>query len=619
MQMRMPSIPLITVDPYFSVWTDNINRHTPTHWTASDNTVLGTVNIDGETYRFLGDSDDNELTLTSIDADAFSTTAVYECAGIRLTAKFTSPMLVTDLYYASRPVSYLKLSYESVDGKSHNVTAKLSFSEELVLNKAGEGRAYSKDVAIQGISCIKMGSGAQKVLWRCGDDVRIDWGYFYLAVNGEAETGNEVIDDLYAVYAQTSLKDDALFIFAYDDIESMVYFGKNLKAYWKKDGKTIEEAIKEAADEYDELLCKCNDFSETLKKDAEAKGGKKYAELLLLAYRQVMAAHKLVADENGNNLYISKECFSNGCAATVDVTYPSAPMYLLYNTELLKGMLRPIFRYSNTKEWIFDFAPHDAGCYPFVNGQVYGDNALKYQMPVEECGNMIILVAAICEKENDYSFALENIELLDKWSKYLIKYGKDPEHQLCTDDFAGHLSHNCNLSLKAIMGMTGFARILKNTGRADEAEELLSKAKEYADSFIANAKNSDGSYRLAYDREDTFSLKYNAVWDKLWKTNLLPADFFSGEIERYKKEILPYGVPLDSREKYTKSDWLIWAACLADKKEDFELFADILWNAYNTMRTRVPMTDWYYADTSEMVGFRHRTVQGGLFIKLLFE
>lgn len=233
MQMRMPSIPLITVDPYFSVWTDNLNKKTPVHWTGSDNTILGTVNIDGEAYRFLGKSKERELPVSSVDADAFSTTVIYEGAGIRLTAKFTSPMLVTDLYYASRPVSYLKLSYESLDGKEHKVTAKLSFSEELVLNKAGEGRACSKDVAIDGISCVRMGSGAQKVLWRSGDDVRIDWGYFYLAVKGEAETGNEVIDDLYAVYAETDLNNEKLFLVAYDDIESMVYFGEKLKAYWK--------------------------------------------------------------------------------------------------------------------------------------------------------------------------------------------------------------------------------------------------------------------------------------------------------------------------------------------------------------------------------------------------
>ena len=103
-----------------------MTKKTPVHWTHSDNTMLGTVLVDGEKYRFLGDSDDNALDVVSVDCDTFSTVAVYEGAGIRLTAKFTSPMLVTDLYYASRPVSYLKLSYEATDGKEHLVSAKIS-------------------------------------------------------------------------------------------------------------------------------------------------------------------------------------------------------------------------------------------------------------------------------------------------------------------------------------------------------------------------------------------------------------------------------------------------------------------------------------------------------------
>lgn len=621
MKMRMPCVPLITVDPYFSIWSEAevLNRKNTVHWTGKPNTVKGTVCIDGEEWCFLGKAEKNAMQQVALDADAMTTTAVFEAAGIRLTAKFTSPMLVEDLYYASRPVSYLKLSCESTDGAVHTVTAKLSCSEELVLNLAGEGRACSREEKLPGLSCVRMGSGAQKVLWRSGDDVRIDWGYFYLAVRGEAEVGNEVMNDLYAVYAETKLDGEALFLFAYDDIDSMCYFEKHIPAYWKKDGKTIGEAITEAAAEYEELCEKCAAFSEKLCADATAKGGEKYAEMLLLAYRQVMAAHKLVVDEDGNNLYISKECFSNGCAATVDVTYPSAPLYLLYSPELLKGMMRPIFKYSRTPEWVYDFAPHDVGQYPLLNGQVYGKNALKYQMPVEECGNMIILTAAICKKEQDYTFAAENIDLLETWNRYLVEYGADPADQLCTDDFAGHLAHNVNLAFKAIMGMVGFADILTHLNRASEAAELMEKAKAYVAFVLENAKNEDGSYRLAYDRPGSFSLKYNTVWDKLWQTNLIPDDFFKAEIERYKAEALPYGVPLDTREKYTKSDWELWVACLADTKEDFEFFTDILWNAYNTMRTRVPMTDWYFADTSEMRGFRHRTVQGGLFMKLLFD
>ena len=620
MKMRAPSVPLFNIDPYFSIWSrDKINTCDCTHWTGSPNTIYGTVTVDGQSYRFLGNSADPIIPQTDCTIDALSTTAIFTNEQIRLTARFTSPTMATDLYYASRPVAYLKLSWESIDGKGHDVRAKISCTEELVLNKKGEGRAWSENAAINGGTAIRMGNGKQNVLWRSGDDVRIDWGYFYLAVRGSAAIGNEAVNDLYAIWAEAELASDALFAFAYDDIRSLIYFGKPLSAYWNKDGKTITEAISEALAEYEPLMDKCDAFCADLQKAAAEAGSAQYAELLALAYRQVMAAHKLAVDENGANLFVSKECFSNGCAATVDVTYPSAPMFLYYNPELLKGMLRPVFRYARSEAWKFDFAPHDVGQYPLVNGQVYGNNELKYQMPVEECGNMIILTAAICKREKDPAFAYANLDLISLWSEYLVQYGADPGNQLCTDDFAGHLAHNCNLAIKAIMGIAGYSSILSMLGRDEEAARYMSIAKEYAATVCDRAKNPDGSYRLAFDQEGTFSLKYNAVWDKLWGTELFPAEFYRGEINRYRQEALPYGVPLDSREKYTKSDWLLWAACLTDNREDFNFFVSLLWKAYHTMRTRVPMTDWYFVDTSEMCGFQHRTVQGGLFLKLLFD
>ena len=94
----------------------------------------------------------------------------------------------------------------------------------------------------------------------------------------------------------------------------------------KWNNKDILTAILEAAEDYQETIARCEEFSSTLITDARKAGGEKYAELLTLAYRQVIAAHKLVLDENGELLYISKECHSNGCAATVDVSYPSIPL-----------------------------------------------------------------------------------------------------------------------------------------------------------------------------------------------------------------------------------------------------------------------------------------------------
>ncbi len=634
MKMRPPATPIITVDPYFSVWTEDSVMKNTIHWTGKPNTMLGRAFIDGEEYHFFGLKRKRQkfppsMELENVEIDAFSTVITCKTEKVRLTVHFTSPLLPNDLYHASRPVTYCKVSAENLDGKEHSVKVRFTVSEELVLNSRGEGRALSFTPDVPGITAVAMGNGKQEPLWRSGDDVRIDWGYFYLGVSGEAASGNVLLDDMYAVYVEKEIKDAALFFFAYDDIYSIRYFGQNLKAYWKKDGKTIEQAIVEANEEYDDLLAKCREFSDKLRSDAVAKGGEKYAELLLLAVRQVMAAHKLVVDTEGNNLFISKECLSNGCAATVDVTYPSAPMFLLYNTELLKGMLRPIMKYNASEEWTYDFAPHDVGQYPLLNGQAYGfsrnpDGSVRHiredeHMSVEECGNMIILFSAICDADDNTDFVAPHLETIDLWSKYLIKFGLDPDTQLCTDDFAGHLAHNVNLAVKAIMGIVAYSRILTRFGNTVKAEELMRTAREYAAALIERAKNSDGSCRLAYDKPETFSLKYNAVWDKLWGTEIFPESFYENEMARYKKELLPYGVPLDSREKYTKSDWLVWAATLTGKREDFELLTGSLWSAYNTMRTYVPMTDWYYCDTSHMRGFRNRTVQGGLFIKLMFD
>ena len=232
-------------------------------------------------------------------------------------------------------------------------------------------------------------------------------------------------------------------------------------------------------------------------------------------------------------------------------------------------------------------------------------------------GNMITLMAAICDADGNADFAKPHMPMLEQWVKYLIEFGEDPGHQLCTDDFAGHLAHNVNLSIKAIMGIAGYSRILKRLGKSEEADELMQTAKRYAASVCARSVNPDGSYRLAFDMPHTFSLKYNAVWDKLWNTNLFPAEFYEGELKRYRDEAVAYGIPLDSRECYTKSDWIHWISCMGSK-EDFVTFNQLLWNAYDHTDRGIPMTDWYYANTSLYRGFKHRTVQGGLWMKFLF-
>ncbi len=637
MKLRAPAYPLITIDPFFSVWSqaDKLTDETTVHWTNRPNEINGIATIDGIEYRFMGSNEKlPAMKQLSVDCSTFSTTYTFEAGGVRLTLIFTSPIIPSDLYLLSRPISYLEIRRDSADGKKHDVKVKISVSEQICTDFTKSEPVECETLTVGKYSSVKMGSVAQSILCKSGDDHRISWGYFYLTAEGSTSVSVGEGDAMTFVNAEVELKNSTLITFAYDDIYSIEYFGKRLKTYWNRNGANITDEILRAHTDYKATLKRCLDFGDRMFADAVRAGGEKYAEILELALRQAVAAHKLAVDEDGKVLFISKECYSNGCAATVDVSYPSIPLFLIYNPELVKGMMRPIYKYATSDRWKYDFAPHDAGQYPLLNGQIYGldleTGEMKYekQMPVEECGNMLVMEAAVALATKSTAFANEHLDILEAWVKYLIDNGRDPANQLCTDDFAGHLAHNCNLSLKAIMGIAGLAIIYGMNGKKREERKYMKLAREMALDWAERAANSDGSYRLAFDAPDTFSMKYNIVWDKLFGTNLMPRNVIESELASYSKHINAYGMPLDSRKSYSKTDWLVWTATLASDRAAFEAYVAPLWRFFNDSPSRVPMTDWYdtltgthhvYSSWRESIekSFRNRTVQGGLYIKLL--
>ena len=547
----------------------------------------------------------------SVDVLATNTYYIFECGPVELDVVFTAPMIIDDYDLLSSPINYISYQVRSTDGQAHATKLQVTASPLLAVNRADQP-TRSTMVEHRGVKYAKAGTIEQPILAKTGDGIGIDWGYLYLpAINGQVSIGEKGILKFEHDFGRT--RQDATFmLLGYDEIEDIEYFYKRYKAYWAHNGSvSIFDMFERMAGEYNSIMKRCRQMDKMIYDDAMDAGNKQYAEILSACYRHCIAAHKLFRDDEGNLLFFSKENNSNGCVNTVDLTYPEAPLFLVYNPELQKAMMTSIFEYSYSGRWTKPFAAHDLGQYPKANRQVYGGD-----MPLEEAGNMITLAAMICKLDGSTRYVDKYWEIITTWADYLSENGQDPSNQLCTDDFAGHWAHNTNLSIKAIMGVAGYAEIARMKGLEQVADKYMNRAREMAVKWEKDALEGD-HYRLAFDRKDTWSQKYNMVWDKLWNLNLFPNGAMEREVKYYLTKQNKYGLPLDIRRDYTKSDWIMWTAGMAKDKKTFLKFVGPLYDYMNETESRVPTSDWYDTKTGEMVGFKARSVVGGHWMRVL--
>lgn len=576
----------------------------------------------------------------SVDVLACNTYYTFEAGPVELDVVFTAPQIITDYDLLSSPINYISYQVRSTDGKAHDVQFYLATTPQMAVNELTQP-TVSYNIINGNQRYLKAGTIEQPILAKTGDGICIDWGYLYLSgKNGQLSLApdNEIKTQFFAngtlpkgVEKKVCQQKESLPTLAYchdfgkttqsasyamigyDEIEDIEYFYKRYKGYWAHEGKvSIFDMFDRLERDYDHIMKLCRDMDKTIYDDGLAAGNAHYAEILSAAYRHVNAAHKLFRDDEGHLLFFSKENNSNGCVNTVDLTYPEAPLYLCYNPELQKAMMTSIFEYSYSGRWTKPFAAHDLGQYPRANGQVYGGD-----MPLEEAGNMITLAAEIARIEGNADYVAKYWDIITTWADYLVENGLHPANQLCTDDFAGHWAGNCNLAIKAIMGIAGYAELARMRGEEVVYEKYITKAREMAASWEKETRLKD-HYELAYGSgEATWSQKYNMIWDKLWETNLFPNKAMATEVKYYLKQQNVYGLPLDCRKDYTKSDWIMWTASMAEKDKDFLQFVEPVYTYINETPTRVPISDWHDTKTGRWIGFKARSVIGGYWMRVL--
>ena len=646
---RPPAVPLVTSDPYLSIWSaaDHLTDRDTTHWTGHAQPLLSVIRIDGKPFRLMGRDPVAVPALPQLGlAVVMPTRTTYQFAGagVHVTLTFLTPLLPHDLDLMGRPLTYLTWSARATDGGTHAVQLLYGTGAELAVDHLSQEVTWGRVPAGE-LTLLKVGSRPQIRLGNPGDDTRIDWGYAYTgartgestaAIGGRAAVVGAFVDtgrlpavdddrqprpvndqapicafafDLGPVQAAPVTRQVMV---AYDEVDAIKYYGRSLPPYWRRDGDGPAELFHKAAADYAALVPRCDAFDQDLLADARRLGGDAYADIVALAYRQAWAGCGLAADAHKQPLLFSKENTSNGDIATVDVIFPMDPVWVLLSPNLAKASLVSNLDYSASPYWKFPNAPHDLGTYPVVAGRDDGGEG----MPVEESGNMLILCDAIAQEDGSAQWVAKWWPQLTQWAKYLEQYGLDPEDQLCTDDFMGHLAHNANLSVKAIVALAAYGDLCRMRGDTAEAQRYARLAKADAQHWVSVADAGDHSL-LAFDKPGTWSQKYNLVWDHILGLDVFPPAVAAKEVAFYKAQLQPYGLPLDSRTKLTKTDWSIWSATLATDPADFRAIVNPIVRYLDQTTGRVPFVDSYETDDPASSGMHARPVIGGVFIRML--
>ncbi len=678
---RAPAYPLVVHDPFFSIWsrTDALTDDWTTHWTGRPQVLSALIRVDGRTYRVMGPDTrmaEPRPALPQIGVEVTPTRTIYRFAGagISLALTFTTPALPGDIDLMVRPLSYLTFEVAATDGAAHAVELYLDASATITTDRTEAPVIWGRH-RHGAVHSLWTGAADQDVLGRTGDHCFTDWGYLHLSPDPEAPSTSAIgearaLRDHFAtegylsdqdgvgpeaplpmptpasggegqsIHGQSTNRQPMVMLalsrdlgevaeapavwhaaLAYDHVWQIEYHHRRLRPLWhRKDGTAIAMIARGWADRA-AVMTRCAAFDADLTQDMTAVGGAPFARLGSLAFRQCLGGHGLVADRDGTLLHFSKENSSNGCLGTVDLTYPGAPFFLLFNPDLLMAQMRFILDYAAGPNWPFAFAPHDIGRYPIANGQVYGggETGEADQMPFEECGNMLILAAAYAQVTDGAEALRGDWPVLAGWADYLVGQGHDPGEQLCTDDFDGHMAHNVNLSLKAILGLGAAAALAERLG--EDGARFGAAAKAGAEAWLA-AETGGPHRRQTFDRPGSWSLKYNLVWDRFLGLDLFPPEVADGEMAKYHAEMGPYGVPLSSVAGHTKLDWLVWAATLTGKRADLDAILARIDAWLDETPDRVPLSDWYEVGTGGQArgrGFLARPVVGGVFMPMMLD
>lgn len=763
-KLHPPVVPLIVRNPYLSTWLSSARvepwQSWPIFWTGENIGfgVMASVPDSQTVFPLLGRLHDSIPSDQGFDVeypkylgttfDASTTNLTFSIpnsvvnASVSVTLSFLSPITPTSTLRQSLPAAYLSVHVQG----SFDISIYLDINGQWVSGNRNnkirwdlhDGGLIHSTHGEQPIKTWRVSTLNQKFYTEIND--KAEWGtvHFSAPASVDHQAGTSaVLRQQFARQGHLRNTTDRRFrgimdeepVFAFSNTfslsanstEESVLFSlaliqdpilqyaaarglTHMRPYWASFFHTAEEMVAYHYGDFAAAHELALGYSRQLSRDAFASGSREYEEIAALSARQVFGATEFSGTPESPLLFL-KEISSNGNCQTVDVIFPAFPFFLYTNPRWLAYLLEPLLEHQLAGLYPNDYSMHDLGAH-FPNMTGHADGRDEF-MPLEECGNMLVMSLALINayrydseqglngsagfeaarklnlSEDQQEFvdirgldqawtdvgtsgfaeakrwAERAYKLLKQWTAWLVEEALMPANQLSTDDFAGWLPYQTNLALKGIIGIRAMSEIAEMLGHKVDAKFYRDVSEEYIEKWQKLGISRDGTHaKLAYDWYGSWTTLYNLYAESLlclhvppppppgnnttsttailgdhdgqqrpmykgkpWRP-FIPDEVYKMQSDWYLSVMQKYGLPLDSRARYSKSDWEFFAAAVASNRTRKALLDSVaLW--VDETSTDRPFTDLYDTEGTGGFGagneFKARPVVGGHFAFLALE
>ncbi len=630
--------------PTGGVTTDASGLHLPT-------CVL--VRVDGDKIvRLLGAEPaevpaPSEL-VTQVDFTTTRFSALYE--GVELVLAFVTPRLPDDLGVFARPATYVELRARSLDGKEHGIDFYLDISARAaVLDSARSVQGKLLDIEgletamVAAVEPEDLAPQAMYVSARKGPGVRSNYGSAAELRQAFIERRSARVPQEFsgaraadaenpAISVRLEGRGGAGYVVAKDAVEPVIarailasseewairYFEERLRPYWRRDGVDAAGMLQAADAAGPQLIERCENFDRELAQDLLALGGTPWLRLCQHAYRQALAGTVVSADSSGRPLLFSIDGSQDRRVASVELSASLEPLCLLLSSDLTKALLTPLLDYAASPRWNAPHAPEDLGRFPRAACSTGQASAPSVSRGLDSSASLLLMVAALCEREGRVEFAAKYWKQLSGWARYLEEQGFDIAESAEAGSSTARLAHDAGLSAKIVLALGAYARMARRMGSAQRADELEQLARTWAAEWEHRATEGQHT-KLAFDVPGSWGQKPELAWDGLLKLGLFPDELEQREVAHYRSKLGAFGLPLDSRSSSTRADRTMGCASLARNREDFEALVTPLLAALESMRSRGLIAEEWDALSGASDARAAGASVGSFFLRALFD